>query len=434
MCIFFFQDYLDGLRCGDAYSDSSDSESDIFPSCYSINVRHLNIDLSRKPVRKITMNGESSTISNATEDEMDPLRSYQAYKNYHRNLGRSSSTSSLDTLDTVSVGKEPTHEPMGNVTFASQNKPSTSGANYPSTSAVTKSAQYDIVVISDDDDEEPFLDLTATPDEPEQPLRPALPLVCDLTEDGNYDIFLNQEAVNPIDATMPGAIATARKVQEWLEIGQGEPNTIAQSSLGFSSGADHVQNYARNMASQGVPIVSSPTMFGFTSQTANNASYSSALFSSGSKASASAVRRPSGAMMTQDIKKLFGVSNPVTTTTVLTSPMMTKDIKKLIGVPVATVLPMAQARNERPISQAQMTAASSRINTNVPVTTTPVRCTCQHRHPTPSHHPMPSHLPQQQQINPCKMQPPPSLGSVNAGNSSTQSQKRPVNDSVIILD
>ena len=430
---FFFQDYLDGLRFGDVCSDSSDSESDIFPTCYSINVRDLNIDLSRKPVRKITLNGESSTMSIAIEDEMDPVRSYQAYKDYHRNRARSPSISSLDTLDTVSVGNEQRHEPIGNVTFASQNKPSTSGANKPSTSAVTKSAQYEIVVISDDDDEEPFLDLTATPDETEQPQRPALPLVCDLTEDGSYDIFLNQGAVNPITAVMPGAIATERKVQEWLEIGQGEPNRGAQSSLGLSSGTGHIQDYTRNMAPYGVPNVSSP-LFGFTSQAANNASHtavmSSAFSSSGNKA-ASAVRR-SGAMMTQDNKKLVGLSNPVATTTVITTPMMTKDIKKLVGVPVATVLPMAQSRNERPSSQAQMTAASSRINANVPVTTAPMRCTCQHNHPTPGHL-----LQQQQQINPCKVQPQPPSGSVNAtnaGDSSTRSQKRPVDDSVIILD
>ena len=416
---FFFQEYLDGLRFGDVYSESSDSESDIFPSCYSINVTDLNIDLSRKPVRKITLNGESSTISNTIEDEMDPVRSYQAYKNYHRNLARSPSVSSLDTLDTVSVGNEPRHEPIGNVTFASQNKPSTSGTNNPSTSAATKSAQYDIVVISDDDDEEPFLDLTMTPDKLERPQRPSLPLVCDLTEDGNYDIFLNQEAVNPFTAAMPGAIATERKVQEWLEIGQGEP-----------SATDYVRDYARNIAPQGVPNVGLP-LFGFTSQAANNASHtavtSSALFSSGNKAAST--MRHSGAMMTQDIKKLVGISNPVATTTVVTTPIMTKDIKKLIGVPVATVLPMAQSRNERPISRAQMTAASSRINTNVPVTTAPPRCTCQHRHPTPGHLP--------QQINPCKVQPEPpsrSVHATNAGDSSTQSQKRPVDDSVIILD
>ena len=427
---FFFQEYLDGLWFGDVYSDSSDSESDIFPSCYSINVRDLNIDLSRKPVRKITLNGESSTISGAIEDEMDPVKSYQAYKNYHRNLARSPSVSSLDTLDTVSVGNEPSHEPMGNVTFASQNKPSTSGANKPSTSAVTKSAQYDIVVISDDDDEEPFLDLTTTPDELERPQRPTLPLVCDLTEDGNYDIFLNQESVNPFTGAMPGAIATERKVQEWLEIGQGEPNRIAQSSLGFPPATDHVRDYSRNTAPQGMPTVS-PALFGFTSLAANNASHtavtSSAFFTSGNKASST--MRHSGAMMTQDIKKLVGISNPVATTTVVTTPIMTKDIKKLIGVPVATVLPMAQSRNERPISQAQMAAASSRINTNVPVTTAPPRCTCQHRHPTPGHLP--------QQINPCKVQPePPSrtVHATNAGDSSTRSQKRPVDDSVIILD
>ena len=245
-----FQDYLGGHLFGETWSDSSDSDSsDIFPPSYSINVRDLDVDFSKKPGDEI-IDVDSldipETIRNAWEDELEARNSYLAYKNYQRSLARTGSRasadsdlsaisfdmpenirkfmegklSSSDSKDSLSIGNGPImRQPVGSASFTSKDR-----MPKPSTSATGKPEEYEIVIISDDD-EEPFLDLTSTADEEqEDPNRPTIPLICDLTEDGNYDIFVNEEAGSPANISMPAPIATEKKVQDWLQTGQGQPN------------------------------------------------------------------------------------------------------------------------------------------------------------------------------------------------------------------
>ena len=363
------------------------------------------------------------------EDELDPRRAYQAYKNFHRNIARSSSRSSFDTWDSVSVGNESRTAPLGNVSYASQNKPSTSGPNKPSTSA-SKPEEYEVVVISDDDDEEPFLDLTSTPDNEPEPKRPALPLVCDLTEDGNYDIFINEKSASPASTAMPAPIGTQKKVQEWLEAGQGEP---------VKSG-EYVTKIVPRHVTRGE---------GFAKPV--NSTQSASVFSGTGN-------RPA-VMMTQDIRRIIGSSTSIATTTIRSTPMMTKDVKKFIDVPVATVLPIAQQKMD---SSAQLLAATqtSMGHANVSSasrmqsqpqqpsnTNAHPKCTCHLRHTAPAYSPNVSGDLQpnvrQHQINPSsKLAPPPpqmcsstlAQNPATGDSNSQQVQKPPIDDTVIILD
>ena len=431
---YYFQDYLDYHRSGDAYSDSSNSDSDIFPTSYIINIRDLNIDLSRKPDPE-QMNGEMMDIIG---DEVDPKRAYQEYKNYHRNLVRSSSSSSFDSLNSLSVDNEYTDytAPVGKVSYASQNKPSRSGANKPSTSA-TRPEEYEVVVISDDDDEEPFLDLTTTPDDEPVLKRPALPLVCDLTEDGNYDIFINEEAASPAYTPTPGSVGSQKKVQEWLEAGQGEPNR-AFTKIGGVQGEEYVAKIVPQHASLQ------------NSQTAIH---------SGLKFAQTALANTMRPIMTQDIRKMMGDSNTVTATTNRTAPMMTKDVMKIMEdtpqVPVARVLPMAQPKADgsahlptvAPSSIANASSSSAPNTQPVPQqtssTTTHAKCTCNMHRTTAVNLPNVSGVPQsntpQQQFNPsCKIQSQAYSTSASASTptvrDSNSQTRKPIDDTVIILD
>ncbi len=298
-------------------------------------------------------------------------RSYLTYKNYQRSLavGASDDVQYVPRRTDPPASRAPS-EPRPSTSYSSAAPPprpfavwgqqptaSTSTAHdrrgglQGSTNVKKKPDQCDVVVISDEEDDEPVLNLNSTvKDKKAAGASREIPLVCDLTNDGKYDIYLSETANSRTSSVNSNA-----KVAHWI------------------------QNQGSTASVQTVPRILPKPVSSTLQTTMNNVSQVMKAFgadqpqppviSNPQPSLVLTVKAPtperSRPIMTADLQKFLS-PGPAPASTAA-RPVATRDTFRIVGsnaVPVATVLPMTQPAPVRLVQSATLVAVAGPMSNN----------------------------------------------------------------------
>ncbi len=317
-------------------------------------MKGLAVDFAKKP--DVTALRLHSEVSGAVGEEAVARQSYLAYKNNHRCLARGGENmDDLDDCTTFIVPSRPGAPLPPRPTEAAATSHGAQEAQ-PSTSGVASERQAtssDVVVISDDEDEEPYLDLTGSADQrgktesdPRQ-----VSLVCDNTPDGKPSVFVNN---------MGHGSAGASSVGPGLQ-------DVHNQSVAPGSGASNIASV------QATTNNVSRSMIG----NLNNPATRSVTVPPGFFLSSTSVQNPEGLLTNNPVFQFATASRQ-------NAVQAARSIHNLLGNSSLKIASTSSASQPVPVATVQPMQSQTPSRTLVQITPKPgqqhPKCTCPHRH------------------------------------------------------